>query len=62
MRNSKGLQPNKDGFKRRAIKQHKDLLTDPRYRHQTEASHKVRLSRLKSEDQEKEIKDYVNGQ
>ena len=48
-------------FVRRSIKQHKDLLTDPKYRHKVEANRKVRLHSFAEEDFETELRDYING-
>jgi len=49
------------GFKRRSIKQHKDLLLDPRYKHKVEVNRKVRLHFIEEEDFEKELKEYLDG-
>ena len=47
-------------FVRPAIKQHKDLLTDPQFKHRVEVGKKVRLSILEEKDFLLELKEYLH--
>ena len=52
----------REPYQRPPIKQHRDLLIDPRYKPRTEVGKKVRLSVLDERDFKLELKEYLHGQ